>query len=120
MGHKNSRRIFLRARAVVAGHRHLLRRARRRLERLAVRAQTKNLERAALIFIVAGYFWHWQATRGETELTVLPLNGGHAVWVDAAGTEKRLARELRRRKRRGFTLKPFLRAQGVNRISRLC
>ncbi len=44
-GHKDSRRVFLCARAVVAGHRALLRRAGRRIERLVVRAQTKNLER---------------------------------------------------------------------------
>lgn len=40
---------------------------------------------AILILIAAIYFWHWEQSRGEINLTVLPLNGGHAVFVDAAG-----------------------------------
>jgi hypothetical protein len=38
-----------------------------------------------LILIAAIYFWRWENSRDETDLTVLPLNGGHAVFVDAAG-----------------------------------
>ena len=29
----------------------------------------------------------WQSSRLETDLTVLPLGGGHAVYVDAAGRQ---------------------------------
>ena len=46
--HQNSRRLFLRARAVVAGNRNLLRRAGRRVERLAFGAETKDLERGGV------------------------------------------------------------------------
>jgi competence protein ComEC len=72
-----------------------------------------------LILIVAGYVWHWQATRSEIELTVLPLNGGHAVWVDAPGRKNDWLINCGDADAVGFTLKPFLRAQGVNHLSRL-
>jgi competence protein ComEC len=73
----------------------------------------------ALILIGAGYAWHWQATRHEINLTVLPLNGGHAVWVDASGRKNDWLIDCGDADAVGFTLKPFLRAQGVNHLSRL-
>ena len=73
----------------------------------------------ALVLVVAGYAWHWQATRHEIELTVLPLNGGHAVWVDAPGRKNDWLVNCGDANAVGFTLKPFLRAQGVNHLSRL-
>jgi ComEC/Rec2-related protein len=73
----------------------------------------------AMILIVAGYAWHWQATRQEIELTVLPLDGGHAVWVDAPGRKNDWLINCGDANAVGFTLKPFLRAQGVNHLSRL-
>ena len=74
---------------------------------------------AALILIVAGYVWHWQTTRDEIKLTVLPLNGGHAVFVDAPGAENDWLVDCGNDNAVEFTLKPFLRAQGVNKIQRL-
>ena len=73
----------------------------------------------ALALVIAGYAWHWQATRSEIELTVLPLNGGHAVWVDAPGRKNDWLINCGDADAVGFTLKPFLRAQGVNHLSRL-
>jgi ComEC/Rec2-related protein len=73
----------------------------------------------ALVLIVAGFAWHWQTTRGETRLTVLPLNGGHAVFVDAAGRKNDWLVNCGDESAVNFTLKPFLRAQGVNRVQRL-
>ena len=73
----------------------------------------------AMIFIAAGYVWHWQATRDGIRLTVLPLNGGHSVWVDAPGRGNDWLVDCGNDIAVGFTLKPFLRAQGVNRIQRL-
>jgi competence protein ComEC len=69
--------------------------------------------------IAALYFWHWKESRGETELTVLPLNGGHAVFVDAAGRKNGWLINCGNEKTTDSTLKPFLRAQGVNKIPRL-
>ena len=74
---------------------------------------------AILIFIAAIYFWHWEKSRDETELTVLPLNGGHAVFVDAAGRKNDWLVNCGDENAVKFTLKPFLRAQGVNQIPRL-
>jgi beta-lactamase superfamily II metal-dependent hydrolase len=73
----------------------------------------------ALVLIVAGYLWHWQTTRGGTRLTVLPLNGGHAVFVDAAGRKNDWLVDCGDTNAVESTLKPFLRAQGVNRVPRL-
>jgi ComEC/Rec2-related protein len=74
---------------------------------------------AALILLVAGCAWHWQATRREIKLTVLPLNGGHAVFVDAAGRKNDWLVNCGDEDAVAFTLKPFLRAQGVNRVQKL-
>jgi competence protein ComEC len=74
---------------------------------------------AALILLATGWAWHWQATRSEITLTVLPLNGGHAVFADAAGRKNDWLVDCGDEKAVAFILKPFLRAQGVNRIPRL-
>jgi ComEC/Rec2-related protein len=74
---------------------------------------------AVLIVIATTYFWRWEQSRDETDLTVLPLNGGHAVWVDAAGQKNDWLVDCGDEKSVEFTLKPFLHAQGVNKIPRL-
>jgi ComEC/Rec2-related protein len=74
----------------------------------------------AILFFIGGiYFWHWQSSRGETDLTVLPLNGGHAVFVDADGRSNDWLINCGNENAVNFTLKNFLRAQGVNKIPRL-
>jgi competence protein ComEC len=82
-------------------------------------ARRKILGVAALILIAAIYFWRWEQSRGETGLTVLPLNGSHAVFVDAAGRKNDWLVDCGNDSAVEFTLKPFLRAQGVNKIPRL-
>ncbi|HSY73914.1 MAG TPA: ComEC/Rec2 family competence protein [Dongiaceae bacterium] len=72
-----------------------------------------------LIFISAIYFWRWENSQDEIKLTVLPLNGGHAVFVDAAGTKNDRLIDCGNENAVNFTLKNFLRAQGVNKIPRL-
>jgi len=74
---------------------------------------------AVLIVIAATCFWRREQSRNETNLTVLPLNGGHAVWVDAAGRKNDWLVNCGDEKSVQFTLKPFLRAQGVNHVQRL-
>jgi beta-lactamase superfamily II metal-dependent hydrolase len=74
---------------------------------------------AALILIAAGCVWRWQTSRTETKLTVLPLNGGQAVWVDAAGRKNDRLVDCGNDRAVELTLKPFLRGQGVNWIPRL-
>ena len=72
-----------------------------------------------LILIAAIYFWRWENSRDETEITILPLNGGHAIIVDAAGRKNNWLIDCGNENAVNFTLKNFLRAQGVNKISRL-
>jgi ComEC/Rec2-related protein len=74
---------------------------------------------AVLIIIAAAYFWRWERSRDETDLTVLPLNGGHAVFVDAAGRQNDWLIDCGSEDAVNFTLKNYLRAQGVNKIPRL-
>jgi competence protein ComEC len=75
---------------------------------------------AALVFFIGGlYFWQWQTSRAETDLTLLPLNGGHAVFVDAAGRQNDWLINCGNENAVNFTLKNFLRAQGVNSLPRL-
>jgi beta-lactamase superfamily II metal-dependent hydrolase len=82
-------------------------------------ARRKFFGAAILLFIGVIYFWQWQASRGETDLTVLPLNGGHAVFVDADGRKNDWLINCGNENAVDFTLKNFLRAQGVNSLPRL-
>jgi competence protein ComEC len=74
---------------------------------------------AILIFIAAIYFFRWENSRDETKLTVLPLNGGRSIFVDAAGRKNDWLIDCGNENAVQFTLKNFLRAQGVNKIPRL-
>jgi len=74
---------------------------------------------AILVLIAALYFWRWEQSRAEIQLTVLPLNGGHAVFVDAAGRKNDWLVNCGNENAVEFTLTPFLRAHGVNKIPRL-
>jgi ComEC/Rec2-related protein len=72
----------------------------------------------ALVLLVV-YFARWQAGRNEVEITVLPLNGGHGVFVNAKGTASDWLMDCGNTNSVEFVTKPFLRAQGVNEVSRL-
>ncbi|MEY4918682.1 MAG: hypothetical protein RL616_2595 [Verrucomicrobiota bacterium] len=71
-----------------------------------------------LLLVIVG-IWRWQSSRNQIELTVLPLNGGHAVFVDADGRQSDWLINCGNENAVQFTLKDFLRAQGVNKIPRL-
>jgi beta-lactamase superfamily II metal-dependent hydrolase len=72
-----------------------------------------------LILLTTIYFCRWQISRHETEITILPLNGGHSVFVDAAGNKSDLLIDCGNENAVNFTLKPFLRAHGVNQVPKL-
>lgn len=77
----------------------------------------KILGAAGAVLIIAAYFaWgiHW---RSDMELTVLPLNGGHAIFVDADGNDCLI--DCGSQDAVNFTVKPFLQAHGVNRLPQL-
>jgi len=73
--------------------------------------------RMAALLLAAGC-WCWQAWQSAlaTRLTVLPLSGGHAVYFDAPGSRNDLLIDCGASNSVQFLLKPFLRAQGVNRL----
>jgi competence protein ComEC len=74
---------------------------------------------AALVLVVAGFFWRWEQSRDETKLTVLPLNGGHCVFVDAPGRENDRLVDCGNENAVEYTLKQFLRGQGVDHVQHL-
>ncbi len=74
---------------------------------------------AGLCILASAGLWHWQSSRDKTEITVLPLNGGHAIFVDADGRKNDWLINCGSENAAQFTLKDFLRAEGVNRIPRL-
>ena len=59
----------------------------------------------------------WQRDRAWHRLTVLPLNGGHAIYAQPAAGKPAWLIDTGDRGAVEFTLKPFLQAQGVNRLS---
>ena len=79
----------------------------------------KRLGTGAAILLGTFYLWQWQAERHETDITILPLNGGHAIYVDAAGRQNDWLIDCGNEKTVDSILKPFLRGQGVNSIPRL-
>lgn len=63
--------------------------------------------------------WRWQVLRTHTRLTVLPLGGSHAVWLGAVGSGDDWLIGCGNTNAVEFVTKPFLRSQGVNRLSHL-
>jgi competence protein ComEC len=61
----------------------------------------------------------WLESRGTSRITILPLNDSSAVFVDAPGSSNDLLLNCGTAFASQLTLKPFLRAQGVNRLSNL-
>ena len=82
-------------------------------------ARRKIFGAGTLALITAIYLWDWKNSTAETELTILPLNGGHAVFVDAAGRKNDWLVNCGNENAVAFPLKEFLRAQGVNHLPRL-
>jgi ComEC/Rec2-related protein len=73
---------------------------------------------AIFIATCAGY-WEWKRAQDAIEITVLPLHGGHAVYVDAPGTGDDWLMDCGNENAAKFVIKPFLRARGMNHLPRL-
>jgi competence protein ComEC len=73
----------------------------------------------ALLAITGGMYVEWQQAQDKIELTVLPLQGGHAVYVDAPGTENDWLIDCGSSNSVAQIIKPFLRVRGVNQLPRL-
>ncbi len=74
---------------------------------------------AGIVLVAGFYCWHWQKSRAEVELTVLPLSGGHGFYINGPGRENDWLVDCGSSNSVEFVTKPFLRAQGVNRLPRL-
>ena len=74
---------------------------------------------AALLLMFAFYAWQFTQTRNEISLTVLPLNGGHAEYLDAPGRANDWLIDCGNTNTVEFITRPYLRGQGVNHIPRL-
>jgi len=69
-----------------------------------------------LVLVWCSLFWN---NSRATRLTILPLNGGSAVYFDAPGTKNDLLVDCGSANSVQFVTKPFLRAQGVNHLPAL-
>lgn len=63
--------------------------------------------------------WSWAREISVTRLTVLPANGGLAIYCDAAGARRDWLLDTGTTNSVQFLVKPFLRGQGVNRLPAL-
>jgi competence protein ComEC len=68
---------------------------------------------AVLLAVWCG-LWLWQLP--ATQITVLPLNGGHAVFVHSPGPRNDWLIDCGTKSSADSVVKPFLRARGVNRL----
>ncbi len=76
----------------------------------------------ALVCLVAVggfYVWRWHEARHTTTLTVLPLNGGSAVFVHDGQAANNLLVDCGNTNAANFVTIPFLHAQGINHLPRL-
>ena len=72
-----------------------------------------------LALLAFGWCLHWALERPTTRLTILPLKGADAIFVDAPGRANDLLIDCGNEKSAESIVKPFLRAQGVNHLPRL-
>jgi competence protein ComEC len=82
---------------------------------------SRNRKWLAVAVVLAGgfYFWRWHDARSAATITAIPLNGGSAVFCDLPGRKQDVLVDCGETNSVQFVLKPFLRAQGVNSLSRL-
>lgn len=73
----------------------------------------------ALTVIALFYGGQWFITRKNIELTILPQDGGHAEYFNATGKTNDWLMDCGNTNSVDFVTRPFLRAQGVNRLPRL-
>jgi competence protein ComEC len=74
---------------------------------------------AGILLITIFYGWLAFTTRKDVELTILPLSGGHAEYLDARGKASDWLMDCGNTNSFEFVIKPFLRAKGVNHLPRL-
>jgi len=70
----------------------------------------------ALCAITLAWSGQWIHFQSQTNLTVLPLNGGSAIYLDTPGNKNDLLIDCGKEDSVQFVTKPYLRAQGVNTL----
>jgi competence protein ComEC len=61
----------------------------------------------------------WRLENSATRLTILPLQGGEAIYLDTPGSKNDCLIDCGNTEHVQYVTQPFLRAQGVNRLPRL-
>lgn len=89
------------------------------LSGMAFKRSWRILMLCALGLITGYYGWRWHAAHQTTTLTVLPLNGGSAVFIRDGHSSSDLLVDCGDSNAVDFTTAPFLHAQGINRLSGL-
>lgn len=72
-----------------------------------------------LALLTSAWSVQWLLERQTTQLTILPVKGAAAIFVDAPGSANDLLIDCGNESSAGFVLKPFLRAHGVNELPRM-
>jgi ComEC/Rec2-related protein len=81
--------------------------------------RTRTWSGAAIGLLAAVTCFQWFTHRNDTRITVLPLSGGDSIFVNAPGRANDLLVDCGNESAAEFVVKPFLHAQGVNRLPRL-
>ncbi len=71
------------------------------------------------VALVASLGFRWRDEASTTRLTVLPLNGGQIIHIDAPGRTADLLVDCGSTNSYEFLLRPYLKAAGVNSLARL-
>ncbi len=81
-----------------------------------VRRKTRLWTMGALFLLGAVWTLQWQRDRDHSRLTLLPLGGGEAIYLQSPGSEEWLI-DCGNQKAVEFVTRPFLRSRGVDRLS---
>jgi ComEC/Rec2-related protein len=89
------------------------------LSGFALSPKRRPLMIVCLVCVAGFYLCRWNDNRSTTRLTVIPLNGGSAVYCDAPGTKNDLLVNCGNDNAVEFVMKPFLHGQGLNSLRSL-
>ncbi|MGA2557627.1 MAG: ComEC/Rec2 family competence protein, partial [Verrucomicrobiota bacterium] len=84
------------------------------------RVRRKGLVWAGLVLLSALWLADWEEQRGTARLDVLALRGAPALFAAGWGTNRDLLADCGNAESAGGIVKPFLCAQGVNRLEDFC
>jgi len=83
------------------------------------KANYRTWKLSALVVLLICWTWLFLGQMATTKISILPVNGGTAVYYDAPGWNRDLLVDAGSSNAVHFTMRPFLRAHGVNRLPTL-